>query len=149
MEDPTREWQRPLGDSKRETGAGIVEANDGGFVTLGTTASANGDGDVIGNPNEVPDLWLVKLNAGVLNTSEMPSAIKNEVQIYPNPATERIFIDSEISVDRISIYTASGKLMSEYVSADAPIITKDLIPGVYFVHIRTKDGIRIKKLIKK
>lgn len=145
----TREWQRPLGGSKRETGAGIVEANNGGFVTLGTTASANGDGDVIGNPNEVPDLWLVKLNAGVLNTSEMPSAIKNEVQIYPNPATERIFIDSEISVDRISIYTASVKLMSEYVSADAPIITKDLIPGVYFVHIKTKDGIRIKKLIKK
>lgn len=144
-----REWDRAFGGSQKDSGAGIVEANDGGFVSFGTTASLNGDGDVIGNPYQVNDLWLIKLNAGVLETSEVSAIPNDQVHIYPNPATDHFYVNSKSPVKQVSIYTASGKLISADSPADKLIKTGNLIPGVYFVHIKTKDGISIKKLIKK
>lgn len=143
------EWQRALGGSKIDRGMGVVEANDGGFVAVGTTASPGGDGDVVGNPHAVADLWLVKLNSGILDTSEAYITEKELINIYPNPATELFFIDSKSSVIQVSIYNAAGKLISEYFSTNQPIDIKNFITGVYFVHVKTKKETIVRKLIKK
>ncbi|WP_435353942.1 3-coathanger stack domain-containing protein [Emticicia sp. SJ17W-69] len=56
-------WEKTAGGSADDEGNGLVESEDGTFVTIGTTQSF--DGDVSGNhyhEQDSHDIWLVKLN---------------------------------------------------------------------------------------
>ncbi len=54
------EWQRCLGGSGNETGWGIKQTNDGGYIMA--AHSNSNDGDVSGNHGSY-DFWVVKLNS--------------------------------------------------------------------------------------
>lgn len=144
----TVEWQRPLGGSKIERGYDIVEADGGGFVALGSTASQHGDGDVLGNPYITPDLWLVKLNAGLLGTAENQQLIQNELFVYPNPGKDFFSVNSKYPVEEVKIYTAEGKLISALRSVNQPVSIKQLTTGIYFIHIKSNGRTVVKKLLK-
>jgi len=53
-------WQTVLGGNNRDQTANIYKTNDGGYVTVGVSNSA--DGDVTGNHGSY-DLWIVKLDS--------------------------------------------------------------------------------------
>jgi hypothetical protein len=58
------QWQKPLGGSSLDKGHSVAQTLDGGYITAGLTASA--DGDVTTN-NGSEDLWIAKLNSlGIL-----------------------------------------------------------------------------------
>lgn len=75
---------------------------------------------------------------------------KDNFIIYPNPATNRLQIDSktEISFD-IKIYDMNGSLINEFTNADE-IIEYDMTkypPGVYLFSFISKEYISYQKII--
>jgi hypothetical protein len=53
------EWQKTLGGSSEDYAKSFEQLEDGGYVTLGTSMSTNGD--VLGN-NGIMDIWVVRLS---------------------------------------------------------------------------------------
>ena len=70
----------------------------------------------------------------------------NQIQIYPNPSSEYIYIDTDLEITTI-LTDLNGKTCIEPSSSHQFDISH-LANGFYFAHIKTKDGIVVKKIIK-
>lgn len=71
---------------------------------------------------------------------------QNKIQLYPNPATTVLNIQSEERVKTVEIYSLSGEFLLQ--SANTRINIEGIAMGVYFVKIRTEKGIITKRFIK-
>ncbi|UKN00811.1 T9SS type A sorting domain-containing protein [Paracrocinitomix mangrovi] len=79
------------------------------------------------------------------STPEITEEIK--VIVYPNPATENVFIDAGAPFDYL-IYDTKGSLVQLGNStASSNFIQLDLEYGIYLLHVKTEKGNCIKKLI--
>ncbi|MCK8492183.1 hypothetical protein M0L20_10015 [Spirosoma sp. RP8] len=56
-------WTKTLGGSGKEKGQAVLATDDGGYITVGTTTST--DGDVTGKTTSDEATWVVKLSAPV------------------------------------------------------------------------------------
>lgn len=54
------QWQKCLGGSADEASRKIIQLSDSGYIVLAYTSSM--DGDLIGNPPDDVDVWLIKLD---------------------------------------------------------------------------------------
>jgi hypothetical protein len=109
------------GDGKFEM---IIGNSRGGLAIYGTNATV--DGEITANKN----------------------LIRDNISLYPNPGRERIIIkgESDLRWD-ISVYNISGKMLNSTKDANE-LNTSDLLPGIYFIHLRSDKGLRILKWIK-
>jgi hypothetical protein len=116
------------------------------------------------NTDNYPDSSTsCKLITGI---SELPF-INNQVNIFPNPASSEIkVIGNQYSVNGIDIYNMLGErvyqsLVNSHSSSgiqpmtNAPmtntpitINVSALPPGMYFMEIRTENGVEVKKFVK-
>ena len=89
-----------------------------------------------------------------LNTYVSPSGIEifemNDVMIYPNPADERLFIQSKYA-GTYSVLDLTGKeiMQQNILSLNTSFDIQNLAPGVYFVRSVTEQGTTTIKFIKK
>ena len=70
-------------------------------------------------------------------------AEKQKMFVYPNPAQDFIYIDSEIQRKKtISIFSFSGQLISKISSYNKRTVLdiQMLIPGYYFLEVRSING---------
>ncbi len=77
----------------------------------------------------------------------------NQVSIYPNPTTGKIFIDMSVkkgeNIETVEIINTIGKTIKQYtvnnntISIDISSQTK----GIYFVKVTTNKGVAISKVI--
>ena len=69
-------------------------------------------------------------------------------QMYPNPATDYVKITSSSDLQRITVYTAMGKLVSseEIAGTEYELKTTGYTPGVYMVKVETADGVTTEML---
>ncbi len=82
-----------------------------------------------------------------LATSENTNTTK-DISIYPNPAKDVLFIQSEKRVSQVEIYNMAGQKVLE--TKETKINTSNLKPGVYMVKIKDVDNqISSQKLIIK
>ena len=74
---------------------------------------------------------------------------KDQVQIYPNPATDKLFVKNVSAKSTYSIFDATGRLVSEGSIVDGEINVSKLVKGTYVISF-TNDGNSTKtKFIKK
>jgi hypothetical protein len=74
----------------------------------------------------------------------------NDIQIYPNPSTDLIFIKSQNNIiEKIEIYNSIGQLNDSKIIDFNKIDITDLASGIYMLKIFTDNGIMNKKIIKK
>jgi len=74
----------------------------------------------------------------------------SEIQLYPNPASKRFFIDSTIEIDEVNIYDLHGRLVVQRRPMQKEIsIVEDLSKGVYLVEIKALDLQSTRRLIVK
>lgn len=73
------------------------------------------------------------------------------VKCYPNPVQDFLMIGSENQLDILSLtfYDKKGAIVKELFSEEKKIDMSDLIPGVYFLVIKSEKGIATKKIVKK
>lgn len=70
----------------------------------------------------------------------------NEVIIYPNPADNQLFIQSEKEIELIKIYNLQGQVALQTLSKTLLDISS-LSSGIYFIEISTDTEIFRKKLV--
>ena len=83
-------------------------------------------------------------------TSEPLSVGENnisEIEIYPNPVNDRLFIHSKETILDIQVYSIGGKLIAEYSNTNE-INFAPFSSGIYLVKMITKNGTLVKKVIK-
>ena len=93
-----------------------------------------------------------------ISVSTSPTSIENidndkETILYPNPVKrgERVNVESGIGMQSISVYDASGRLISTHkVQTETRIYhiqTSNLTNGVYFIRVEGESGMKNFKLI--
>ena len=71
-----------------------------------------------------------------------------DLQIFPNPANNEIFIQSELPITRVEICTITGMLLLVENNISGKISVSTLPQGVYVFKIYTDKGVAIKKVVK-
>jgi hypothetical protein len=74
------------------------------------------------------------------------------VTIYPNPATDKLFIETKNEISSWKIIDMQGKqlLQNKKVNNSKTFIdVSGLLSGIYIVEIETENGKFIHKLVKK
>jgi len=90
-------------------------------------------------------------NLPTLSTNELSK--KESIKIYPNPATERLSIETDGKISSIAIFDAKGSLIRNIqengISNGKVVNVSDLPTGVYVVKVKTSTSEFTKKFIKK
>ncbi len=68
--------------------------------------------------------------------------------IFPNPVSDILTIDSKLELNKVGIYSILGKKVKEINTNFNSISTSDLLSGIYLVRIESENGLVVKKLIK-
>ncbi|WKK66351.1 T9SS type A sorting domain-containing protein [Lutimonas zeaxanthinifaciens] len=68
--------------------------------------------------------------------------------IYPNPVSSILTIDSKLAITKVELYSVLGKRVKLVNSDFKSIQTDNLSKGIYLVNIHTEKGIESRKLIK-
>lgn len=91
----------------------------------------------------------IKINneGGSLSTNES-SINKEEISIYPNPATDFINIKSSAKIKNVEVYDLSGKRIEVKLDGDK-VDVRNLSTGSYLLNIATDGRNFTKKFIKK
>ncbi len=75
----------------------------------------------------------------------------SKIALYPNPASEMVFVKSELAIESISIYNTSYQKLEvesfEKISNEIQIATNNLNQGLYFIAIKSSGKLIYKKLI--
>ena len=75
-----------------------------------------------------------------------------DVTIYPNPANDKVFIETEVEIEEVVVYTITGVIVGQRTTVNGQqtlsINVSDLSKGVYFVNVKTSAGSVVKKIIK-
>jgi hypothetical protein len=76
---------------------------------------------------------------------------KLELSVYPNPATENIFVslNSNVKLAQVTISNLAGKtLINTEITADNKLDVSSLPMGMYLLTIATSNGSETVKFIK-
>ena len=90
----------------------------------------------------------LKVYSEILLSAANNSINKTTVQIYPNPASDFIKINSSGKIKGIEIYDMTGKKMDFSLENDT-IDVSNLSAGTYLINIKTENGNFSEKFIKK
>ena len=100
--------------------------------------------DVMSDYSE--EVCVKTLGEGV---EELASALN----IYPNPVNDKLYIETEVEIKEINVYTITGVIVGQQSTDNGQqtlsIDMSDLNSGVYFVEIKTNEGNIVKRIIKK
>lgn len=105
-------------------------------------------GDV-NNSTEIKNFSVTVIESE--NTSlSVDNYLLDNIQLYPNPASNEILIKSNLSIKIISFYDVSGKKIAEFQNPkDSKLNIENLNSGLYFIKIDTGKNSVFRKLIKK
>lgn len=76
--------------------------------------------------------------------------LKQEITVYPNPATDVLHFKNHDQIKSITIYDATGKEVKTVSNiTGASLDISDLTTGVYLIKLNTKTGYSVRKIVKK
>ena len=124
----------------------------------------NGTAYVIGTNQETTfEFYVVAFND---ETESDPSEIYTVVveddaieevnasfNVYPNPVNDRLYIETEATIESVTIYTVTGAMVGQQTTVNGQqtlsIDVTNLNSGVYFVKVVTENGESVQRFIKK
>lgn len=137
------------------------DANNDGYVafkikTLPTLAV----GDVFENDAEIyfdynSPIITNKFQTNIENTLGLNKlgGFNHILKIYPNPAENHVFIESQEPIKSLSIYDISGRLITinSYLKSKLSIniSINNLLSGTYFLKVKTEQNEFVNQIIKK
>ena len=72
--------------------------------------------------------------------------------IYPNPVNDKLYIETEVEIEEVVVYDVYGRQQVIETPSHQEVMTvevSNLNSGVYFVMIKTNEGVVTKRLVKK
>ncbi len=77
---------------------------------------------------------------------------KNEtiLQVFPNPATDKVFVNATSEIERVELLSLDGKilLLEEPQTMQTQIDINAIPEGIYFIRIESENNFVVKKIIK-
>ena len=109
--------------------------------------------------NQTPNILAISTNiwydwtSGIIAPPVLPRTTdiveKDYIQLYPNPTTGLVTVDSSMSFEEISIYANTGTLIKKFKMEGKIIDISDLPVGIYILKlITTNQQLVYKQLIK-
>ena len=90
-----------------------------------------------------------ELTANFVST-EGVEELEASFNIYPNPVSDMLFIETEVEVEEVVVYDVYGRQQSMVNGQQSTVIdVSNLNSGVYFVKVVTSEGEAVKRFIKK
>ncbi|MDP1727874.1 MAG: T9SS type A sorting domain-containing protein [Bacteroidota bacterium] len=136
----TEQWHKSFGGSGDDYGFSVQQTSDGGYIIAASKDAQTSS----------PKMYLIKTNAsGSTAVEDFPKQINME--LYPNPATDNITIESELQKYNYQVLDIAGKLLlSGTVNANKLNLNiSSLSKGIYFISIYDGDQHAVhKKIIK-
>ncbi len=85
----------------------------------------------------------------IITGIEEPGVATASALIFPNPATEKITIQSTKVIDEVRIYNNMGQMVysGEFNNSQVMVNTSTFITGMYIVQIKSGNDIEVNKLI--
>jgi hypothetical protein len=81
----------------------------------------------------------------VVTSSVKPPSMLN-LKIYPNPATDVLYIQHSSKISKVEIYSVLGSLEKTYVNSDiVQIEVRELSKGLHFISLTTDSGVITRK----
>ena len=74
--------------------------------------------------------------------------LSSSLNIYPNPAKDNLFIETEMNVEEVVVFDVDGRQQST-VNGQQSVDVSNLSNGVYFVKVKTENGEVVKRFVKK
>jgi ligand-binding sensor domain-containing protein len=74
--------------------------------------------------------------------------LSNTVNVFPNPASNRLNILSNLTIQEITILDLTGKVIKTVDSTSKSINVENLIPGVYIIRLIGGEGVLSQRFIK-
>ena len=75
--------------------------------------------------------------------------LASSFNIYPNPVNDKLYIETEVEIERVVVYDVYGRQQSTDNGQQSFIDVADLNSGVYFVKVVTNEGEVVKRFVKK
>lgn len=108
--------------------------------------------DVLGIDSLENDLLITSNGdaASLLVTTSTEEWIDNDLSIYPNPFSDKIWIEkiNDIQLETVEIYDVYGKLVHQEPAFKEEINLSHLTTGIYYLSIKTDKGKYFKKIVK-
>ena len=82
-------------------------------------------------------------NVGVISVQT------DAISIYPNPANQYLYINSDISIKGVELYNVTGNLVLNKTNDVNNINVISLIDGIYYLQIHTDNKTIVKKVVIK
>lgn len=129
----------------------LFSLNLTGYNSLNTVfAFYASDGTVI----DAQDYQFFVDNFTIESASNLASAEnsldKNEVQIYPNPFKDYVYLKNNKEIEKISVTDLNGRMIKNFNGNESSLPMNDLSSGVYLLILKLKDGSqKTHKIIKK
>lgn len=94
-----------------------------------------------------PVVGITKLRPG---NAEQRAFDENELHVYPVPAHEYLTIETDLEIQRISVYALDGKMLIVNQGDDFSdqLDVSSLLTGAYILRIETEDEVITKKFTK-
>ena len=87
---------------------------------------------------------------GVYNDVNNLNPSNNSVSVYPNPADNNLYIKSNTTLSKASVYNVAGTQVKEYGNVLQSVNVSDLKTGVYIIRLTDKNGNTVtSRFIKK
>ena len=80
---------------------------------------------------------------------ESVSELNSSLSIYPNPAKDQLFVETEMAVEEISVYDVFGRQQLAISGQQSAVDVSNLSDGVYFVKVKSENNEVVKRFIKK
>ncbi|MPM24270.1 hypothetical protein SDC9_70751 [bioreactor metagenome] len=88
-------------------------------------------------------LNIIPVGTGIADNEQNSS-----IGFYPNPANEIIYLNSATGADiQYSILSSTGQLIQSGFTSGS-ISVSDLASGIYFLQLKTEEGIQVGKIVK-
>ena len=109
------------------------------------------DGEVVSN--EAKYLFIATKDRDLVANFELTDGIdelSSAFNLYPNPANDRLHIESKVKINEVTIYDVYGRQqeLSAISGQQTVIDVTSLNNGIYFVKIVTDNGEVIKRFVK-
>jgi hypothetical protein len=103
-----------------------------------------------GEANAIPLSSVAQLTFAFVDKSEINTVDVSDLQLYPNPVQDELFVTNDTKIEAITVFDLSGKvLLRTKVQA---LMTKlslgFLSQGIYLIQVQYADTVHTQKIIK-
>lgn len=92
--------------------------------------------------------FYYKQSTVVVNTDSPSASNKMDIQIYPNPVNDALYLNDITEATRICIYDLNGNVSQAKEVNSNRLDVSNLSPGIYVLKIVTSETTIIKKIVK-